>query len=220
MKKNLPLILGIVLFIAGLGTLAKSIPAGLLTIIAALIILPASKNFLIQKLKPASILSNQFVSYGLAFALLAISAPVVDWSERNALVNKFNTDNALIIKEISDFQEKKQFSRAEIVISKYLKVMPSNVQLIGLKKENDAKELADKELKAAKKLAEEEAENAKRSTPSDGSIPGAKYVLNNTTTGRSDNVVYQSYGACSQAQVATRSTDWKCFARAAFANEK
>lgn len=220
MKKNLPLILGIVLFITGLGTLAKSIPAGLLVIIAALIILPASKNLLIQKLKPASVLNNQFVSYGLVLALLAITTPVVDWSERNALINKFSTDNALIIKEISDYQEKKQFTRAQAVISTYLKVLPSNQQLIGLKKENDAKELADKELKAAKKLAEEEAEKAKRSTPSDGSIPGYKYVLTNTTTGRADNVVYQSYGACSSAKAAKGTTDWNCFGRPPFANER
>lgn len=218
MKKYLPQILGILLIIAGLGTVINSIPGSLLMILAGLILFPTSRLYLISKSNYAAKLNNQYVCYGLVLLLLAISSAATNWSEKNSIINKFKNEKVEISKKITDYQDKKEFIKAGLIIDSYLKVMPSNTELLGWKNENEDKKSAEQKIKAEKELAERQAEKDKASTPSDGSQPGYKYVLVNKSTARQE-AVYSSYGACSSAKVAKGSKDWDCIGRPKFTNE-
>ena len=224
MKKHLPTILGALLIVGGLGSFTKSLPGGLLMLIAGLILLPIVKNQLVSRFAVADKLNNKYINYGLVLALVVISAPVSDWSERNARIDEFNSNKATIIKEIEVNQEQKKFSQASLIIQKYLNVMPSNAELISLKNQNETKKIEDEKLKAAAKLAEEEAAKLKASIPSnsstssDGSQPGYMYVLVDSSTAKNE-ATYPSYGACSAAKASKPTTNWQCIGRPKFANE-
>ena len=157
MKKYLPSIFGVLLIFGGFGSLSKSLPGGLLILIAGLILLPAAKNLLVNRFSVAEKLNNKYINYGLVLALIMISAPVIDWSEKNKLIDEFNTNKSSIIIEIASNQDQKKFSEASSLIEKYLKVMPLNAELIGMRSQNETKKIEDEKLKAAVKLAEKEA---------------------------------------------------------------
>ena len=239
MKKYLPTILGVLIIIGGLGSLSKSLPGGLMILIAGLILLPAAKNQLVNRFAVADKLNNKYINYGLVLALVTISAPVIDWSEKNKIIDEFNSNKTSIISEIVSNQDQKKFSQASFIIEKYLKVMPFNDELIGMKSQNEIKKIEDEKLKAAVKLAEKEAAEAKKIAEdaaikeenriyeanryklpaSDGSQPGYMYGLVDTSNGRSE-ATYSSYGACSKAKFSKPTTNWECFGRPKFTNEK
>ena len=63
------------------------------------------------------------------------------------IIDEFNSNKTSIISEIVSNQDQKKFSQASFIIEKYLKVMPFNDELIGMKSQNETKKVEDEKLK-------------------------------------------------------------------------
>ena len=160
MKKYAPWVIAVLLLLYGLPTITKSILGGLFFVIAGLLLLPTTKNLLIQKVPQAALLEKQIVNY-IAVAIFAVLGVMATGaSEKSALIEKYNANKAAITKEITDLDAAKDFIMAEIKLKPYLNAMPTDTELRALSEKIKANSKQDKEQKAAEKAKEESEKKA------------------------------------------------------------
>jgi hypothetical protein len=134
-KKYLPWIVSVLIIIVGLANFATSIIAGLLLIIAGLLIAPPALTYL-STIKQLSFL----IKFGwllkvvsIIFVLIAMS--LVSSAEKEKLIATYNSNPAKVADEVRQALGEKNYNLALVRVEKYLKVLPNNPELKLLQQE-------------------------------------------------------------------------------------
>ena len=166
MKKAIPWVVGFLLILIGVLSLANSIIGGLLSLIAGLLLLPPVINLLASKEQLSFLATNGWASKVIATVLVIVSITLSSGGQDEKLIASYKADPEKVTNEVKQALDKKDFSLAKIRLEKYLKVLPNNPELKTLMAQIDSEKAEANKQAELKK--QEEAKNVAASTPQSG----------------------------------------------------
>lgn len=132
MKKAIPWVVGIILILFGVFSFAESIIAGLLSLIAGLLLLPPVVKLLASKEQLSFLATNGWASKVIAAVLVMVSISLSSGEQDEKLIAVYKADPEKVMNEVKQALDKKDFSLAKIRVEKYLRVLPNNPELKNL----------------------------------------------------------------------------------------
>jgi hypothetical protein len=132
MKKAIPWIVSIILFLIGMANSVNSAVGGLLAIIAALLFMPPVIKILASKKQFVFLTKNAWSIKVIAAVLVLISFGFVGEAKDEKLIASYNADPIKALSEARKALEQKDFVMAKIRTETYLKVLPNNPELKSL----------------------------------------------------------------------------------------
>jgi hypothetical protein len=132
MKKAIPWVVGIILILFGVFSFAESIIAGLLSLIAGLLLLPPVVKLLASKEQLSFLATNGWASKVIAAVLVMVSISLSSGGQDEKLIAVYKADPEKVMNEVKQALDKKDFSLAKIRVEKYLRVLPNNPELKNL----------------------------------------------------------------------------------------
>jgi hypothetical protein len=163
MKKAIPWVVGIILILFGVSSLANSIIAGLLSLIAGLLLLPPVVKLLASKEQLSFLATNGWANKVIATVLVIASISLSSGGQDEKLIASYKADPEKVTNEVKQALDQKDFSLAKIRIEKYLKVLPNNPELKNLMAQIESEKAEAKKQTALSK--EQEAKNVAGSSP-------------------------------------------------------
>ena len=146
MKKAIPWIVSIILFLIGMANSVNSVVGGLLAIIAALLFMPPVIKILASKKQFVFLTKNAWSIKVIDALLVLISFGFVGDAKDEKLIASYNADPTKALSEARKALEQKDFVMAKIRTETYLKVLPNNPELKSLIAQIDSEKAeADKQ---------------------------------------------------------------------------